>query len=575
MGLLMRWLSSLPFEGLVRTVQNQVPNQSPPNLQEAPKLKEHACSTNVDCACSTPRATFQRVDMATSSPEQVLAAIDVGTNAVRLELARRLADGSLETLHQERDPVRPGEGVFTTGSIPRETAERLLSTLRRYAALCRRYHATVRAVATSAVREAKNRDEIVRRARTEAGLRLEVISGMEEARLICLGVLQRKAPTTRSLCIDIGGGSTEVAVALGDRPTQLWSVALGAVRLTELFDTSKKVSAKQLKLLRHYAAEAFSEALPPRVVGAPRTALGSSGTINAVVSFAAAEGTAHATARQITRAVDDLFEMTVEKRRKRFDPRRAEIIIAGAVILEASMQCLKLESVTAVQRGLREGILVDLIQRMDRVGNDTSLGDAAKVIGRRFHVDSAHAEQVTRLALSLFDELAPVHGLPASVRPLLEVAGLLHDIGNSVSYQRHHKHTYYLITNTDIPGLPERERELVARIARYHRRTAPELTHAGMEGLTSPEARMVRKVSTLLRVADSLDRGHRQNVQQLTAKVSGLSAVVTLKARGALDLELWDAEHEAVPFRRVFGKRLVFQVERVGTRKKKLTAPDG
>src|SRR5262249_12722214 len=138
--------------------------------------------------------------------EAVVAAIDVGTNAVRLEIARQLPDGSLETLHQERDPVRPGEGVFTHGSIPREVADRLLSTLRGYGALCRRDGAQVRAVATSAVREAKNREEIVRRARKEAGLKLEVVSGMEEARLICLGVLHGKPPGTRSLCIDIGGG---------------------------------------------------------------------------------------------------------------------------------------------------------------------------------------------------------------------------------------------------------------------------------------------------------------------------------------------------------------------------------
>ncbi len=205
--------------------------------------------------------------------EPVLAAIDVGTNAVRLELARRLANGSLESLHSERDPVRPGEGVFRTGAIPREVADRLLSTLRRYGALCRRYHADVRAVATSALREAKNRDEIVRRARDEAGLRLEVISGMEEARLTTLGVLRGKPPSARSLCVDIGGGSTEVAAATGENPTAMWSVALGAVRLTELFGTSRGVTGKQLKLIRGFASEALTESLPaasPHAAQRPR-----------------------------------------------------------------------------------------------------------------------------------------------------------------------------------------------------------------------------------------------------------------------------------------------------------------
>jgi exopolyphosphatase/guanosine-5'-triphosphate,3'-diphosphate pyrophosphatase len=150
--------------------------------------------------------------------ERVLAAIDLGTNAIRLEIARPLPDGSLETLHQERDPVRPGEGVFATGLIPKKVADRVMATLSRYAALCRRYKARVRAVATSAVREAKNSDEIVRRARREAGTELEVVSGREEARLICLGVLAGRPPRARSLLVDIGGGSTEVATAEGVHP---------------------------------------------------------------------------------------------------------------------------------------------------------------------------------------------------------------------------------------------------------------------------------------------------------------------------------------------------------------------
>ncbi|HTS82331.1 MAG TPA: Ppx/GppA phosphatase family protein [Myxococcaceae bacterium] len=493
--------------------------------------------------------------------EPVLAAIDVGTNAVRLELARLLANGSLELLHQERDPVRPGEGVFRSGVIPREVAERLLSTLRRYGALCRRYHAQVRAVATSALREARNRDEIVRRAREEAGLRLEVISGMEEARLITLGVLWGKPQSARSLCIDIGGGSTEVASAMGDSPNAMWSVGLGAVRLTELFGTSRSMSNKQLKLMRGYVSEALTEGLPARIAGAPRSALGSSGTIGAVVGYAAAAGTAHATARQISEAVEDLVEMSPAQRRKRFDARRAEVICAGAVILEQLVKHLGLDSVTAVQRGLREGILVDLIRRR-AAGEDHSLHEAALVLGRRLHFDEAHAAQVTRLGLQLFDDLAPLHRLPASARPLLEVAGLLHDIGNAVSYQKHHRHSYYLIVNAEIPGLRERERELVARIARYHRRSPPDPSHSGMEGLGPGEIRLVRKLATLLRVADSLDRSHRQSIVRLQARLLPNAVVVKLKARNPLDLELWDATHEAALFRRVFGRKLHLQVLR-------------
>jgi exopolyphosphatase/guanosine-5'-triphosphate,3'-diphosphate pyrophosphatase len=488
--------------------------------------------------------------------ETVLAAIDVGTNAVRLELARPTGEGSFETLHSERDPVRPGEGVFKTGAIPREVADRLLATLRRYGALCRRYHARVRAVATSAVREAKNRAEIVRRARDEAGIDLEVVSGTEEARLICLGVLQGKPASARSLIIDIGGGSTEVASARGEKPDHLWSVALGAVRLTEVFGSSGKVGRKQLALMREYAAEALAEAVPRRIAGAPRTALGSAGTIRTLVGYAAEAGAASASAKRVTRAVDDLADMFPEERARHFDPRRAEIIVAGAVVLEAAILHLGLRAVSAVERGLRNGLLVDLYRRARAGPEDRSLAEAALEFGRRFHLEERHGAQVARLALALFDDLAVLHRLPASARPLLEVAALLHDVGNAVNYQRHHRHTYYLIQNADLPGLTDRERELVALVARYHRRGAPERDKEDLETLSNLEFQLVRKLSTLLRVADALDRSHHQPVRSLRARAQGGTVAVQLSARSPLDLELWDAEHEMGLFRKVFGKRL-------------------
>jgi exopolyphosphatase / guanosine-5'-triphosphate,3'-diphosphate pyrophosphatase len=498
------------------------------------------------------------------SNEQILAAIDVGTNAVRLEMVRPQPIGSLEILHQERDPLRPGEGVFRTGFIPREVADRLMSTLRRYAALCRRFHARVRAVATSAVREARNRDEIVRRAHREAGLVLEVVSGREEARLIALGVLHGRKPNAKALVIDIGGGSTELATAVGERPLSLYSVAVGAVRLTELFGSTGKISEGKLTLMRSFAAEAFHDAVPRRLP-APRAALGSSGTVQTLVAYAAAPGTAHATTAQIAKVVDDLAEMTLPQRRKRFDAKRAEIIVAGAVILEALMQHLDLASITAVDRGLRDGLLIDLLDKANPSTHDQSFFEATLAMGERFHFDERHARQVARLALTLFDDLATLHRLPASTRPLLEVAALLHDVGNAVSYQRHHKHSYYLIQNADLPGFTDRERELAARIARYHRRSTPERAHIGMEGLSESEFQSVRKLATLLRLADSFDRSHHQPVQSLRAFARPGAVVVQLRARAPLDLEIWDAQGELPLFRRVFGRSVEIRAMRRGT----------
>ena len=490
----------------------------------------------------------------------VIAAVDVGANAVRLQMGRVLRDGSIEITHQERDPARPGQHVFTRGAIPGPAVERLVATLRRYGSLCRRYHARVRAVATSAMREARNREEIVRRVQREAKLDLEIISGKEEARLICLGVLHGKRPNARSLCIDIGGGSTEVAVALGERPTHLWSLAMGAVRLTELFRLAHTTTSKQLRLAREYAREAMAESLPKVLPGAPRVALGSSGSIRAVVDYTAAEGSNQATVKQLTRAVEELAAMSPRERRQRFDPARADIVLAGAVILEALARRLSLHAVAAVDRGLRDGVLGDLLNRRSTSQRDRSLADEALALGHRFQFDEAHARQVATLALALFDQIPQIHRLPAAVRPYLEAAAWLHDIGNSVSYQKHHRHTEYLVRNTDIPGLADRERDLVARIARYHRRSHPDLHHSGMQGLSRSEARIVRKLATLLRVADSLDRSHSRSVRRLVARARPHEIVLSVAARGSADLELWDVAREASLFRQVFRRRLQVEV---------------
>jgi exopolyphosphatase/guanosine-5'-triphosphate,3'-diphosphate pyrophosphatase len=255
--------------------------------------------------------------------------------------------------------------------------------------------------------------------------------------------------------------------------------------------------------------------------------------------------------------------MDLEKRRKHFDPRRADIVVSGAVILEAVLKRLKVEAVTAVDRGLRDGLLQDLLRRRKVDDRDQSLRDAALTVQARFGAPEAHAAQVSKLALALFDDLAPVHQLPASARPWLEVAALLHDIGNAVNYQRHHKHSQYLIENADLPGLSDREKLLIGRIARFHRRSPPEVGHEGMAGLTAGESRLVRKCATLLRVADSFDRSHRQPIVSFSAAAKGRSVLIKLRSKTPIDLELWDVEHEKKLFREVFGRTLVFQNTRV------------
>jgi len=331
-------------------------------------------------------------------------------------------------------------------------------------------------------------------------------------------------------------------------------VAIGSVRLTETFDSMGKVPPRRLDLMRTFAAEAFQRSLPR--FSHPRHALGSSGTIGTIVSFAAEGGRRSATRKRIRRAVDVLAAMGLDERRRRFDARRGEIVVAGAVVLEALMARLGLESVTSVDTGLRHGLLVDMLERQGREAPDASTGEAARALGRRFAFDEVHAAQVARVALSLFDDLAGLHRLPASARPMLEAAALLHDVGSAVSYSRHHKHTHYLIANGDIPGFSDRERQLVALVARYHRRSPPDRERPDLVSLAPADFRSVRKLATLLRLADSCDRSHHQLVRDVRARVANGSVRLLLRSRQPIDLEIWDAEREAALFRQVFGRRL-------------------
>ena len=227
------------------------------------------------------------------------------------------------------------------------------------------------------------------------------------------------------------------------------------------------------------------------------------------------------------------------------------------------MRHLGLASLTAVGTGLRNGILLELARAGERpVDGETA--EAIVALGRRFGFDEAHATQVARLALVLYDGLGRMHGLPPRARHILEAAALLHDLGHAVSVHSHHKHTYYLVANADLPGFPDRERELVALVARYHRRSAPGRGRRDLERLTASELRTVRKLVAILRVADALDRSHQQHVRKLEVSANRSGVELRVAARGPLDLELWDSAREASFFQRVYSRRLQVAPQRRG-----------
>jgi exopolyphosphatase/guanosine-5'-triphosphate,3'-diphosphate pyrophosphatase len=283
-----------------------------------------------------------------------LAAIDVGSQAVRLKIARLSRGRELVRLHRRRIPLRSGDHGFGGGHISDELTTHMVAALRACADDCARHDATVRAVATSSLREAANRAEVLARIRDEAGVELEVITGHEEARLTCLGVLAGKAPRLYSLCIDLGGGSVEVALARGEQPVALHSVAAGALRLARELGPAP---AETLRAAARDAAAALPTGLAAHTGG---VAVGSSGTIRRLVHFITEGTRPHVRRGELARAVDTLAAMDASERRRWFEPSRADVVAAGAALLEAVLARLGVEVLHASKRGLRDGVLFEL-----------------------------------------------------------------------------------------------------------------------------------------------------------------------------------------------------------------------
>ena len=291
-----------------------------------------------------------------------LAAIDVGTNAARLKIARHRG-GQLDVVHTERAPVEPGQGVFAHGVMAKEAIDRLEQALTEFAEICRFHRAEVRAVATSALRSARNRAAVVARIKRATGVALEIIDGAEEARLTALGVLAGAGSDERAVCIDIGGGSTEVMLGEGERLAAASSIDVGGVRLQQRVEDD----VEALRDAARAAVESLDAALARRWIGKDGTALGCSGSVRALIAFATADARRYVTRHELSSAVEELGRMTPAARARFFDRRRAAVILPAAVILEQTMKRLGLWAVRATRRGLRDGILVEMTRAPRRL----------------------------------------------------------------------------------------------------------------------------------------------------------------------------------------------------------------
>lgn len=499
------------------------------------------------------------------------ASIDVGSNASRLVIAEADDPSGMHVVNSVRAPVRLGHGVFLTGRLDAQAIDECIEALTQFRAhLATREITAMRAVVTASARDAVNSDELLSRAREEAGIELEAISGTEEARLVKLAVESKlELAGRRSLLVDLGGGSLELSDVHHDEVRFSTSLEIGTVRLLESFLSPRKaVSADQEKLLVEYVdrmlvpvEESFRRHRYDMVAA-------TGGNFDTIVQLCPVGGRALPTidVRAARALLPRIARLTPAERRAAYDLRadRADVIVPALYVMLRVADLARTEEMVAPGVGLKEGILVELVDKHFRVWDyavdEHAMSRAAVHLGRRYHFDEPHATQVDRLACVLFDTLAPLHELGPSDRPLLRVAALLHDIGDFISSAAHHKHAQYIIENTDLMGLGQEQRQIVACVARYHRRAMPSTKHTLFKKLSTADKKRVRKLASILRVADALDRGHRSKVRQLDVVIGAEEIVITPKGTGDLALEVWTARRKAELFERTFGRPLRFEL---------------
>jgi exopolyphosphatase/guanosine-5'-triphosphate,3'-diphosphate pyrophosphatase len=492
-----------------------------------------------------------------------IAAIDIGTNSVHMIVCRIRPDLSFEVIDREKDMIRLGAGSLDGGALSVSTMSTAMQTLSKFKRLADSHGVDeIIASATSAVREAENGGDFVASIHRELGFRVRVISGTEEARLIHQAAVYATGVGSRpAVVIDIGGGSTEITLGTGRRMALGRSFRLGVIRLTERFVKTDPLSGRdERRLVKQIRKEVRGFVKQVRKRGFERV-IGTSGTILTLGPLAM--GARHVPddvrnlrvdAREFRRLRKRLTGLRLEERLKLpgLDPRRADLSVAGAVLIDTLLADLGADDLALCDFALREGLVLDYIQRnrahIHTVDRYPDVRRRSVVeLGERCRYYPAHADQVAKLALALFDATKADHKLTEREREWLEYAALLHDIGAHISYERHHKHSHYLITNGGLRGFEPAEIAMIALVARYHRQATPRKNHTGYSALDRKGRRIVRVLAALLRLAEGLDRSHAQVIDGLRIREDHDDLVVRVHSGGDTDLELWAAERHARP----------------------------
>lgn len=532
---------------------------------------------------NTPPSTPPSPASSTASPATAdapparFAAIDIGSNSVRIVVARA-QDTGYQVLDEERENTRLAASLGETGRLSDESIEATLAALKHFVLLADG-HGVVqkRAIATSAVRDASNGREFCRRVREEVGLEVEVISPREEGRLSFLSVARAFDVADKAVAVaDIGGGSTEIVLAANGIVEEVYATRLGAVRVAEACGLTGRCTGNRLEKAAEYVDEELRrQARKPPLT--PAMLYGAGGTFTALAAMLLAKeggGGEDASVRgyRVNRAdvrhlVSDLARLPLEARCKvaGLNPRRADIIVAGLLVIERVMRRLHVNEVQIHTGGVRDGLLLTMVRDSIQAPRAVSANERREAIERfvdRCGADLDHARQVAWIAGRLLEQLAEaqggVLGMRAEDKPLIEAAALLANVGYLINFDGHHKHSYHLIVNSDLPGFERDELRVVANIARYHRGSRPKQKHKPFSALSDDDQDRVAKMAAILRVALALDRTHQQQVRDVAATVTPLNVEIAVRTSGDAEVDLWAARRKVELFERVFGRRVYF-----------------
>ena len=500
-----------------------------------------------------------------------LAAIDIGSNSIKTIVVDAVSAASFTVLAREKESVRLGHGTLANRQLSPDAIVRAVDTIRRFRLLAdSRGAEKIYAVATATVRVAENSSEFIEVVEKETGVHIEILSGIEEARLIGLAAVY--ASKSESLLnIDIGGGSTELSVMKNGLPLKLFSVKLGAVGLNDKFIVNDPPKAREIKNLREEIALALDR--PTRELSKIdwEDTTGTSGTILALGVLLENGNSTEKSERggqlieltALEKLNEKLAALNIEQRRELpgVSGQRADIVIAGGQILAGVLRALKIKKLTSSNFALREGVVIDRLQKLEislhppvsDLQDPRLLGVLA--LGKRFGYEKEHSLQIARLAETIFDEIAPEYKL-SPLRVLLSAAAILHDIGYYISHEDHHKHSQYLIKHSELIGFSEEERDIIGNITRYHRGALPKEKHLEFAALSAATQEIVWKLGGILRLADALDRSYDSRVKNLHCKAENGNFYIKLESEKTCEREILAATQKSDMFETAFGCKL-------------------